>query len=85
MTPTIPRALPRQGGTCRGDRTTPSTYSSMQVDKPAYTKAFTHTLTRLDEGESRQRARTVTKRRYLPTAGENFGPPTLSDATCFIF
>lgn len=55
MTSTIPVATPNEetGG---GAWTTPSTYSSTQVDKPAYAatyvRAFTHTLTRRGKDES---------------------------------
>jgi hypothetical protein len=55
MTLVVPTTSPGEkiGG---GDRTTPSTYFPKQVDKPAYTRAFTHTLTRQDESESGQRS-----------------------------
>jgi hypothetical protein len=84
MTSTIP-SVRRIG---EGDGTTLSIYPSRHANVPAYAsvyaRAFTHTLTRHGEGESSQRIHTVTKRRYLPAAREDFGPPALCVAPRYI-
>jgi hypothetical protein len=63
--------------TSEADRSTLSKYPPMIVYIAAYTRAFAHTPTKQGEGQTSQRICTVTKRRYLPTAGEDLGPPTL--------
>jgi hypothetical protein len=59
-------------------------YTPLHVDVPvyaaAYTREFVHTLTIQGKAESGQRIHMVTKRRYLPTAREDFGLPVLSVA-----
>jgi hypothetical protein len=61
--------------------TTLSMYLPMHVGMPiyaiAYTRAFAHMPTRQGKGESSQKISTVTKRRHIPTAGEDLGPPAL--------
>lgn len=77
MTFTIPAT--ETGG---GDRTTLSIYSPTQDDETvyvvAYTRAFAHTPIGQGGCEFGQMACTMTKRRYLPTVGEDLGPPALS-------
>jgi hypothetical protein len=78
MTSTIP-ATRRTGG---GDGTTlsmyPFTHANVLVYAASYNKVFAHMLIGWGEGESGQRIHMVTKRRYLPTTREDFGPPVLS-------
>lgn len=83
MTLVVPTTAPGEG-----DRTTPPTYSPMQVNKSAYIVTyaiiFTHTLTRWAKASLVVGAGTTTKRRFLATTGEDVGSPAPSDAPRFI-